>query len=213
MSRPVRVEFPGALYHVLSHGVNGAPTFVDDLDRRTFLDFLHEFVAIQKFIVFAFVLMGNHFHLLLQTPLAGLSRYMTCRDCLEGTRGGSTDGIIAMGIYGKHVIRQLWCRTGTTFCTARVTFTSMRSRRISALGPTATAGRVTGGIWVRTQAWSGLMFPKRLTVLRIAPTMRPSYFKDCSTTRPIHLKTRSGGSFSAALPLPGSYGRWCARLS
>jgi hypothetical protein len=42
--------------------------------------------------------------------------------------------------------------SGTTFCTARVTFTSMRSRRISALGPTATAGRITGGIWVRTPA-------------------------------------------------------------
>jgi len=37
MSRPVRVEFPGATYHVLSHGVDGAPTFVDDLDHRTFL--------------------------------------------------------------------------------------------------------------------------------------------------------------------------------
>ena len=76
MSRPVRVEFPGATYHVLSHGVDGAPTFMDDLDRRTFLDFLQELVAIQKLIVFALVLMGNHFHLLLQTPLAGLSRYM-----------------------------------------------------------------------------------------------------------------------------------------
>jgi hypothetical protein len=35
MSRPVRVEFPGAIYHVLSHGVDGAPTFADDLDCRT----------------------------------------------------------------------------------------------------------------------------------------------------------------------------------
>ena len=76
MSRPVRVEFPGATYHVLSHGVDGAPTFADDLDCTTFLDFLKEFVAIQKLIVFAFVLMRNHFHLLLQTPLAGLSRHM-----------------------------------------------------------------------------------------------------------------------------------------
>jgi putative transposase len=76
MSRPVRVEFPGASYHVMSHGVSGTPTFLDDLDHRTFLDSLKEFVAIGKLIVFAYVLMRTHFHLLLQTPLAGLSCHM-----------------------------------------------------------------------------------------------------------------------------------------
>ena len=76
MSRQVRLEFPGASYHVMSHGVSGAPTFLDDLDHRMFLDSLKEFVAIGKLIVFAFVLMRTHFHLLLQTPLAGLSRHM-----------------------------------------------------------------------------------------------------------------------------------------
>ena len=76
MSRPVRVEFPGACYHVMSHGVNGAPTFVDDLDHRTFVDSLKEFVVIGKLIVFAFILMRTYFHLLLQTPMAGLSRHM-----------------------------------------------------------------------------------------------------------------------------------------
>jgi putative transposase len=76
MSRPVRVEFPGACYHVMSHGVNDAPTFLDDLDHRTFLDSLKEFVAIGELIVFAFILMRTHFHLLLQTPMAGLSRHM-----------------------------------------------------------------------------------------------------------------------------------------
>ena len=48
MSRPVRVEFPGPTYHVLSHGVDGACTFADDLDRITFLDFQRESVTIQR---------------------------------------------------------------------------------------------------------------------------------------------------------------------
>jgi hypothetical protein len=76
MSRRIRVEFPGACYHLMSYGVHGAPAFVDNLDHRTFLDSLKEFVAVGKLIVFAFVLIRTHFHLLLQTPLADFSRRM-----------------------------------------------------------------------------------------------------------------------------------------
>jgi hypothetical protein len=73
VSRPVRVEFPGAFYDVMSHGVSGSPAFLDDRDHRTFLGALKEFVAIGKLIVFAYALMRTHFHLLLQTPLASHS--------------------------------------------------------------------------------------------------------------------------------------------
>jgi putative transposase len=76
MARPARIEFPGATYHVMSHGVHDTSTFVDDMDRRRFLMFLREFVDIGKLIVHAFVLMTNHFHLLCETPCAGLSRLM-----------------------------------------------------------------------------------------------------------------------------------------
>jgi len=55
--------------------------------------------------------------------------------------------------------------------------------------------------------------PKRLTVLRVPPTMPPSCFKDCSRTLPIHLTRRSGVSFSAAMPLLRSSARSCARLT
>ncbi len=76
MSRPLRVEFPGALYHVMSRGVASISTFEDDADRIKFLGCLRELIQLGQLIVFAFVLMLNHFHLLCETPEGRLSHHM-----------------------------------------------------------------------------------------------------------------------------------------
>ncbi len=76
MARALRIEFPGALYHVMSRGVNGCPTFLDDWDRRRFLQRVGSFVQRHLLLVHAFCLMSNHFHLLCETPFAGLARWM-----------------------------------------------------------------------------------------------------------------------------------------
>jgi|WetSurMetagenome_2_1015567.scaffolds.fasta_scaffold95382_2 putative transposase len=76
MARPVRIEFPGATYHVMSHGVAGAETFIDDIDRNQFLRILQGLVDQGKFLLHAFALMNNHFHLLCETPNAGLGRHI-----------------------------------------------------------------------------------------------------------------------------------------
>lgn len=76
MARPLRVEFPGALYHVTSRGNAGQEVFLDDGDRLNFLDILAEVVERYRFICYAYCLMGNHYHLLLETPEANLSRGM-----------------------------------------------------------------------------------------------------------------------------------------
>lgn len=76
MSRPVRVEYPGALYHAMARGVARMPTFVDDQDRRAFLDLLSKLVEARALEVHAFCLMPNHYHLLLRTPSGELSRWM-----------------------------------------------------------------------------------------------------------------------------------------
>jgi len=60
----------------MSHGVAGTTTFTDPLDRIRFLDFVRVFVDLGRLIVHAYVLMTSHFHLLLQTPCAGLSQIM-----------------------------------------------------------------------------------------------------------------------------------------
>jgi putative transposase len=76
MARPLRIEFPGAVYHVTSRGNEKRPIFKNDRDRKTFLAFLGETAKRFGWSVTAWVLMSNHFHLVLQTPAPNLSRGM-----------------------------------------------------------------------------------------------------------------------------------------
>jgi len=76
MARAWRIEFEGALYHVLSRGNERREIFFGDDDRRRFLDTLGDMAQRFEIEVFAYVLMGNHYHLLLRTARANLSRAM-----------------------------------------------------------------------------------------------------------------------------------------
>lgn len=76
MARPIRLEFPGAIYHVTTRGNDGDNIFVDDQDRLQFLTVLGEVVSRSGWIVHAYVLMNNHYHLLIETPNGNLSRGM-----------------------------------------------------------------------------------------------------------------------------------------
>lgn len=76
MARPLRIEFPGAVYHVTARGDRQAPIFEDDADRLSFLEILAEVVARFNWLCHAYCLMDNHYHLLVETPDANLSRGM-----------------------------------------------------------------------------------------------------------------------------------------
>lgn len=76
MARPLRIEFPGALYHLTSRGNARAPIFLDDEDRHAFLDRLGEVVDSHRWDCCCYCLMTNHFHLLVETPEPNLSRGM-----------------------------------------------------------------------------------------------------------------------------------------
>lgn len=76
MARPIRLEFPGAIYHVTTRGNEGDDIFVDDEDRQQFLTVLGEVVSRAGWIVHAYVLMDNHYHLLIEVPNSNLSRGM-----------------------------------------------------------------------------------------------------------------------------------------
>ena len=76
MARPLRIQFPGALYHVLNRGNAGGDIVLDDADRRRFLALLAEAVARHGWRCHAYCLMDNHYHLLLATPEANLGRGM-----------------------------------------------------------------------------------------------------------------------------------------
>lgn len=72
MGRSPRIEFEGATYHIMSRGNRREPIFLDDHDNRAFLDTLEEVCNRTGWRVHAFVLMGNHYHLLIETPEANL---------------------------------------------------------------------------------------------------------------------------------------------
>jgi putative transposase len=76
MSRPLRIEFEGAVYHVMNRGAARRAIFMDERDYREFLNTLEEAHRLWGIEVFAYALMGNHHHLCLRTTKANLSRVM-----------------------------------------------------------------------------------------------------------------------------------------
>ena len=76
MVRPLRLEYPGALYHVTSRGNRREQIYADDEDRGAFLDVLVSVVQRFGWECHAYCLMANHYHLLIETPQPNLSRGM-----------------------------------------------------------------------------------------------------------------------------------------
>jgi len=76
MARPLRIEFSGALYHVTSRGDRREAIYEDDEDRGTFLKTLAEVVERFNWLCHAYCLMTNHYHLVVETPDANLSKGM-----------------------------------------------------------------------------------------------------------------------------------------
>ncbi|MFZ5761136.1 MAG: transposase [Thermodesulfobacteriota bacterium] len=73
MARPLRIEYPGAVYHITSRGNARQDIFIDDGDRQGFLTILAGVVDRCNWLCHGYCLMGNHYHLLLETPEANLS--------------------------------------------------------------------------------------------------------------------------------------------
>jgi putative transposase len=73
MSRPLRIEFPGAVYHVTSRGNARQRIYRDDADRKQFLSILAHVIGRYGWLCHAYCLMDNHYHLLIETPKPNLS--------------------------------------------------------------------------------------------------------------------------------------------
>lgn len=76
MSRPLRIEYPNAWYHVMNRGRRGEEIFSCKKDYEVFINLLKETAELWNVKVTAYCLMPNHYHILLQTPEANLSRAM-----------------------------------------------------------------------------------------------------------------------------------------
>jgi REP element-mobilizing transposase RayT len=86
MPRPPRICFPGALYHVTARGVDRMAIYRDNVDRRLFLTLLGLVVNGTGWQVYAYCLMGNHYHLLMETPEPNVSEGMQYLNGVYGQR-------------------------------------------------------------------------------------------------------------------------------
>jgi REP element-mobilizing transposase RayT len=76
MARPLRIEFKGAIYHVTARGNERRNIYFDKTDYNKFLAYLAETKKKFGILIHCYVLMSNHFHLLIETPKANLSKAM-----------------------------------------------------------------------------------------------------------------------------------------
>jgi REP element-mobilizing transposase RayT len=102
MSRPLRIQFGGAVYHVMNRGAAKQSTFHDNSDYQAFLDTVAEAHRRWGIEVFAYSLMRNHYHLCLRTPKGNLSRVMRHIDGIytqRFNRRHGRDGTLFRGRY------------------------------------------------------------------------------------------------------------------
>src|SRR6266849_5355747 len=76
MARPLRIEYPGAVYHVITRGNNRQAIFTDDRDRTTYLQKLGHYCKEKEVHLLCYCLLSSHVHLLLETPWGTLSKLM-----------------------------------------------------------------------------------------------------------------------------------------
>lgn len=76
MARPLRIEFPGAFYHVMSRGNEKQDIFRSRRDRLKFLEYLESASVRYGAIIHCYCLMGNHYHLMIETPTGNLAQIM-----------------------------------------------------------------------------------------------------------------------------------------
>ncbi|MEA1969673.1 MAG: transposase [Thermodesulfobacteriota bacterium] len=76
MSRPIRIEYPDAWYHVMNRGRRSEKIFSDNQDYQCFVDLLKETSEMWGIRICAYCLISSHYHLLIQTPQSNISRSM-----------------------------------------------------------------------------------------------------------------------------------------
>lgn len=76
MARQLRIQYPGAVYHITCRGNARQDIYKDNKDRKAFLEILTDSQKIYSIIIYSYVLMNNHYHLLIETPKGNISDYM-----------------------------------------------------------------------------------------------------------------------------------------
>jgi REP element-mobilizing transposase RayT len=102
MARPLRIQFPGALYHVTSRGNGRADIFLDDGDRQAFLNALATVCERLRWRCYAYCLMTNHYHLVLETPEGNLAQGMRQLNGVYTQRFNRQHGHVGHVLQGRY---------------------------------------------------------------------------------------------------------------
>lgn len=109
MARSLRIEYPNAWYHVMNRGRRGESIFTETSDNELFIALLQETSEMFDLRVSAYCLMSNHYHLLVQTPSANLSRAMRHINGVytqRFNRSKKTDGQLFRGRYKSVLVEE-----------------------------------------------------------------------------------------------------------
>ncbi len=109
MTRSIRIQFPGAFYHIFSRGNAKQGIFLEDSDRDRFLHLLSNTVNRYEWIVHGYCLMSNHYHLLLETPLPNLSdgmRFLNGQYAQKFNFSHNRVGHLFEKRFGSHVVER-----------------------------------------------------------------------------------------------------------
>ncbi|MBE0500877.1 MAG: transposase [Desulfuromonadales bacterium] len=101
MARQLRIEYPGAVYHVTSRGNARNAIYADDVDREKFLKVLHSVVTRYRWFCHAYCLMDNHYHLLIETPNANLSQGMRQLNGVYTQKYNKRHGLVGHLLQGR----------------------------------------------------------------------------------------------------------------
>lgn len=107
MSRPIRIEYENAVYHLTSRGNERGVIYRDDQDRREYLEALAEAADRFGLLLHIYCLMPNHYHLVIQTPRANLSRAMAWFEttyCVRFNRRHRRAGHLYQGRFKAHLV-------------------------------------------------------------------------------------------------------------
>lgn len=110
MARPLRMQYAGALYHVISRGNYRAPIFSDPGAKKAFVECLFEACAKARWRLHAYVVMSNHYHLALETPEGNLSegmRWLQSTFANRFNRFRRENGHVFQGRYKAIVVEDL----------------------------------------------------------------------------------------------------------
>ena len=108
MSRPLRIEYPGAHYHVMNRGIRRKRIYLSQEDFKLFLKVLSESCAFFNVFIHSYCLMPNHYHLLVCTPEGNLSRFMRHLNGVytqRFNRGHTREGPLFRGRYKSILVQ------------------------------------------------------------------------------------------------------------